>query len=178
MEKESDSLDDLMGENKITDSQLANANEPKFTEALDSKTKAQEEAKKAPQRYRRKENAMLGDAKMNAGIQGQEKLGGMFASKSQNFSNVQTAQASNESADKIEQERINKVFTRIYEKTKDAVGMRLDQISTDVDAYFDDNGAVERAKKSFESRVEKKLSDIYGWTTIDDSLASFLSAEM
>jgi len=175
MEKESDSLDDFMGENKITDSQLANANEPKFTEALDSKTKAQEEAKKAPQKYRNKENVMLGDAKTNAGNVGQEKLGGMFTSRSQNFTNVLSTQNTNESADKLEQKRINTEFTKIYDKTKEAVGARLDKISTDVDVYFDEGGEVEKAKKSFETRVEKKLGDIYGWTTIDDSIASFFT---
>ncbi|EDP95965.1 hypothetical protein KAOT1_07348 [Kordia algicida OT-1] len=177
MEKESDSLDDFMEENKITDSQLANANEPKFTEALDSKNKAKEEAKKAPKTYRKKENAILGDAKTVAGHAGQDKLGAMFSQRAGDFKEVAGAQSTNESQDKLEQKRINKEFTRIYNKTKEAVGKRLDKISTDVDAYFAEGGAVENAKKSFESRVEKKLSDIYGWTTIDDSIASFFAGE-
>lgn len=177
MEKESDSLDDFMDENKITDSQLANANEPKFTEALDSKTKAKEEAKKAPKTYRRKENTILGDAKTQAGQAGQDKLGAMFTQRAGDFKEVAGAQNTNESQDKLEQKRINKEFTRIYNKTKENVGNRLDKISTDVDAYFEEGGAVENAKKSFEKRVESKLGDIYGWTTIDDSIASFFAGE-
>ncbi len=175
MEKESDSLDNYMEDNKITDSQLANSNEPKFQEGLASKNKAQEEAKKAPKTYRKKENVVLGNAKAEAGKAGQEKLGAMFTTRSNSFKDVAGAQGKNETDDKLEQKRINKEFTRIYDKTKDAVGKRLDKISTDVDAYFEEGGAVESAKKSFEKRVEKKLGDIYGWTTIDDSIASFFA---
>ncbi|AXG71522.1 hypothetical protein KORDIASMS9_03779 [Kordia sp. SMS9] len=177
MEKESDSLDDFMAENKISDSQLSNANEPKFSEALDSKNKAQDEAKKAPKTYRKKENVVLGEAKLQAGKEGTDKLGAMHAMRSTSFKDVLGAQNTNESADKLEQKRINKEFTKIYDKTKEAVGKRLDKISTDVDAYFEEGGAVEQAKKSFEKRVEKKLGDIYGWTTIDDSIASFFAGE-
>ncbi|WP_046744643.1 phage tail protein [Kordia zhangzhouensis] len=177
MQKESDSLDDYMEDNKVTDTQLQKANEPKFTEALDSKNKAKEEAKKAPQTYRKKENVILGDARTQAEQGGQDKLGAMFNTRKTNFNDVMSAQNSNESADKQEQKRINKEFTKIYDKTKEAVGKRLDKISTDVDAYFDEGGEVDKAKKSFEKRVEKKLSDIYGWTTIDDSIASFFAGE-
>jgi hypothetical protein len=177
MEKESDSLDDYMAENKITDEQLANSNEPKFTEALDSKNKAQEEAKKAPQTYRKKENVVLGGAKAEAGQASEEKLGAMHLMRSKSFTDVLGAQTTNENADKAEQQRINKEFTKIYDRTKDAVSKRLDKISTDVDAYFEEGGAVDRAKKSFETRVEKKLSEIYGWTTLDDDIASFFAGE-
>jgi hypothetical protein len=177
MEKESDSLDDYMAENKITDEQLSKSNEPKFIEGLDSKNKAQEEAKKAPQTYRKKENIVLGGAKAEAGQTSDEKMGAMHLMRSKSFTDVLGAQTTNENADKAEQQRINKEFTKIYDKTKDAVSKRLDKISTDVDAYFEEGGEVDQAKKSFEKRVEKKLGEIYGWTTLDDDILSFFAGE-
>ncbi len=177
MEKESESIDNYMKENEVTDAQLANSNEPKFTEALGSKTKAQAEAKQAPKTYRKIENVRLGAAQNTAEVEGQKGLHGMFQSKLGNFAGVLNKQQTTEKSDKEQQKEINAKFDEVYIKTKTKVAEKLDSISEKVDLFFEEGQAVDKAKKTFEKNVEKKLGDIYGWTTIDDSIASFFSGK-
>lgn len=175
MEKESKELDNVMEENEITDEQLANSNEPKFTEALDSKTKAKEEAKNAPKEYRKKERKELAVAKDHATQKGDKNLHAMFESRLGNFGQVLKTQKSTEKSDKDEQKRINAEFQKIYNGTKKDVSEKLESITTKVDGYFAEGGKVEKAKKKFEKNVEDKLGEIYGWTTIDDAIVEFFT---
>lgn len=164
MEKESQSIDNYMEENTVTDTQLAKSNEPKFLEALDSKAEAQTEAKKAPKTYRNIENKTLGAARNKAGIDGKKGLHGMFESKLGNFGSVEKKQKTTEKTDISEQQKVNILFEEKYKATKSEVVKKLDGISTKVDGYFEDGREVDIAKKLFEFRVEKKLDDVYGYT--------------
>ena len=174
MEKESQSLDDTMEENNLTETQLANSNEPTFIEALDSKTKAQTEAKQAPLTYRIEENSRLITAKKDAAVSGKQGLSAMFKSRSDNFEKVHSRQTSTQAKNIKKKREINKKFETIYNLTKKAVTIRLDKITTDVDKFFEENGKIGKAKKIFENNVEDKLDDIYGWSTIDDKIISFV----
>lgn len=166
MEKESRSLDDLMKENDLSESQLANSNEPAFLKALNTKTKAQKEARQAPMIYRDQEGRILANARHQAAVSGKQGLHAMFASRVGTFTNVFKQQTSTEKADKNEQKRINAEFEKIYNKTKKSVADKLDGISKKVNEYFTDGGLVDKAKKTFEKNVEDKLDDIISWTDI------------
>ncbi len=164
MEKESQSINNYMEENAVTDAQLAKSNEPKFLEALDSKTEAQTEAKKAPKTYRNIENKTLVAARNKAGIHGNKELHGMFAAKLGSFGSVEKKQGTTEKKDISEQQRVNLLFEKKYNTTKKEVVEKLDKITTKVDEFFKDGKEVDKAKKLFEYRVEKKLDDVYGYT--------------
>lgn len=166
MEKESQSLDDYMTENEVTDEQLAKSNEPKFTGALEEKNTAQTEAKLAPVKYRKKEQAQLGVAKKVAATNSQEGLDQMQAAKVLSENNVLANQTTNKTNDKTEQEKIYAEFEAIYEATKKTVTESLEKLSEDVDKKFSEEA--ESAQKTFEKNVEDGLGEIYGWTVIDD----------
>jgi hypothetical protein len=166
MEKESQSLDDYMSENEVTDEQLAKSNEPKFTGALDEKNNAQKEAKLAPVRYRKKEQAQLGSAQKTAATTSQEGLDQMQAAKLLSENTVLTNQTTNKTSDKTEQEKIYAEFEAIYNETKKAVTDSLEKLSEDVDKKFSEEA--ESAQKTFEKNVEDGLGEIYGWTVVDD----------
>ncbi|CAM1345292.1 DNA/RNA non-specific endonuclease [Tenacibaculum amylolyticum] len=166
MEKESQSLDDYMAENKVTDEQLAKSNEPKFTGALAEKNKAQTEAKLAPVNYRKKENAQLKGAQKVAATNSKQGLDQMQAAKLLSEKNVLTGQTTNKTNDKTEKEKIYAEFKTIYEETKKTVTEKLEKLSTDVDNKF--KNEAEKAQKTFEKNVEDGLGEIYGWTVIDD----------
>nr|BFF36463.1 hypothetical protein BACT7_13250 [Tenacibaculum mesophilum] len=166
MEKESQSLDDYMAENKVTDEQLAKSNEPKFTGALEEKNNAQTEAKLAPVKYRKKEQVQLGVAQKTAAVNSKEGLDQMQAAKVLSENNVLANQTENKTNDKTEQEKIYAEFEAIYEETKKTVTESLEKLSEDVDKKFSEEA--ESAQKTFEENVEDGLGEIYGWTVIDD----------
>ncbi len=174
MEKESRSLDDMMEESNVSESQLANSNEPEFLEALDSKNQAQTEAKQAPLTYRINENNRLIKAKNYAAFSGKQGLNAMFKSRSESFEKVHSRQTSSQVKNITKKKEINKRFETIYTLTKDAVTTRLNSITTDVDKFFEEQGKIGKAKKTFEKNVENKLNDIYGWSTLDDKLISYI----
>ena len=166
MARESQSLDDKMAEEGISEEQLAESNEPHFVEALDSKRQAQQEASAAPGRYREKEEKILAGAQGRARSAGQAGFGAMFENRSGAFDEVFSKQSGTETTDKAEQTRILGELERIYNGTKTDVDTILQQLSTDVDTTFETEAGA--AKKSFEEQVEEKLDDIYGITVIDD----------
>ena len=168
MENESKSLDDYMDANEVTEDQLAKSNEPKFVEALDSKTKAQEEAKAAPGKYRTKEKAQLNKAGAQAHESGQKGLLGMQGARKLAFGGILGGQKGTAKSDLEKQKEIVGKLESIYNKTKDEVSKKLDAMSEKVDKDFTEKA--EAAKKVFEENVEEKLGEIYGWTRIDDWL--------
>ncbi|MGH9894146.1 MAG: hypothetical protein ACREA0_19625, partial [bacterium] len=166
MEKESQSLDDLMAENQMTEEQLAQSNEPTFIEALDSKKEAQAKAAQAPADFRAQEQPILGRSQAQAGGAGASKFGGMFKTRKDTLGEVSGKQKSTVKDDKAKQEEVLTKLKTIYEGTKTDVETILDNLSTTVDSIFTLH--VGLAKGIFESRVESQLDDIYGITVIDD----------
>ena len=166
MEKESQSLDNKMAENNVTDEQLAKSNEPEFIGALEQKNQAQTEAKLAPVKYRKKEGAQLGAAQNEAKITSKEGLAQMQGAKELSENNVLASQNTNKTSDKTAQEKIFAEFEAIYNETKKTVADSLQKLSEDVDAKF--SKEAENAQNTFEKNVEEGLDNIYGWTVIDD----------
>ncbi len=168
MEKESQSLDDQMAENDITDEQLAKSNEPKFTGALESKNEAKKEAKAAPGHYRKKERNVLGMAQNQAMNKGQMGFGGMMNSQISTINQVFKGQGLTSTSDKDKQRDVNQELKDIYNQTKKNVSEILDKLSESVDKKFEEKAGA--AKATFEKNVEEGLGEIYGWFTIDDWL--------
>ncbi|GAB2577900.1 hypothetical protein [Spirosoma areae] len=168
LEPESRSVDDLMAANQLTDEQLANSNEPRFLEALSTKQQAQQAAAQAPQTYRQAEQQTLASAQKKAAGTANAKVEGMFSAREQTFSGVYDQQGTQKDANVLKQEQVTKEFESIYNLTKSDVNTIL----TDLSAYVNDTFATEAdaAKATFEKNVESELSDIYGFTTWDDTL--------
>ena len=168
MQKESQSMDDYMAANEITEEQLAKSNEPKFFDALNSKTEAQAAATEAPKKYREDERVKLSGAVGIAKKNGEEGLQGMFDKRDDVFGKVFENQKTNENNNKEKQKEAYGKLEGIYNGTKEKVTNKLEKLSTDVDEIF--SNEVENAKNTFEENVEKKLDKIYGWTTWDDKI--------
>lgn len=168
MEKESQSLDDAMDANNVTDEQLAISNEPKFLEAKQSKEDAQAKAAAAPENYRAIEQKKLADAKQAAEKRGETGLTDMHVARTDALGNVLSEQQTTGTSDQDKQKEIYKKLETIYTTTKDEVKKKLDGLSEKVDTIF--STQAEQAKKTFEENVEERLDDIYGFTVIDDWL--------
>lgn len=168
MEEESQSVDDYMKANDLSEKTLENSNEPQFKKALDSKREAQNKADAAPGEYRREEQTVLQNAQEGAQKDGKKGFGGMFNERSEAFTKVFDKQKNAEKSDKEKQEEVHKELERIYNDTKTEVNDILDKLSETVDEIF--SGEVERANETFEENVEDELDEIYGFTVIDDWL--------
>ena len=168
MEAESRSLDDLMAENKLTEEQLAESNEPTFVRALDSKKEAQQKAAEVPGRFREEEQNILGGAQQKAAGSGASKLGGMFQARKGSFGTVFSTQGTTSRDDKLKQDAFVAELMTIYQNTKKDVDFILDNLSSMVDVIF--TVQMDVAKQIFESSVESRLDDIYGFFKFDDWL--------
>ncbi|MEL6558855.1 MAG: hypothetical protein AAFQ94_11775, partial [Bacteroidota bacterium] len=168
MEKESQSLDDAMEANEVTDEQLAISNEPKFLEAKQSKDDAQAQAAAAPSTFRAIEQKKLAEAQANAEKRSQKGLKDMHVARTGALGNVLTEQQTTGTSDQDKQKEIYKKLETIYTNTKDEVKKKLDGLSEKVDTIF--STKAEQAKSTFEDNVEDRLDDIYGVTVIDDWL--------
>lgn len=168
MKRESQSLDELMVKNQLTEKQLENSNEPTFLEALNTKREAQEKADEAPGIYREQEQAILNQAQEQAGTAGKKKLGAMFSDRKKKFGEVFAKQGTSEKASEEKQSAVYKELATTYEETKQHVNEIFTYLTDQVNTIF--STEVEDAKDLFEERVEDKLDDIYGYFKIDDAI--------
>ncbi|QDA61590.1 eCIS core domain-containing protein [Hymenobacter jejuensis] len=165
MEKESQSLDELMEKNHNTEEQFAESNEPKFQQALKTKKEAQAKAGEAPQVYRVDEQKVIAGAQKTAHKDAVVDFGAMHAVRGQGLHTVYDKQSHHDKDDKEEQKRIKGELDAIYNKTKKDV----DDIFTALGKYVEDTFETESkaAKDDFEKRVEDQLDDIHGWGVRD-----------
>lgn len=161
LEKESQSLDQLMEKNNNTEDQFAESNEPKFKKALTTKKEAQEKAAAAPQQYRGKEQQVLASAQGKARQEGSSAFGSMYTTRGQAFGNVFHKQKDTAKDDKAQQELVKTKLEQIYNATKTDVEKIFSALSEYVDGTFNTESTA--AKTAFEEQVEEQLSDIHGW---------------
>lgn len=170
MEKESKKLDSVMENNGVTNEQLENSNEETFISALDSKKSAKQKAKEAPSLYRKNEKSILYSASIKVKKSSDKEFTNMIGRRNQSFDSIYNKQVDSKDKNQEKKRDINKSFENIYLDSKKNVNKKLDGLTTYIDNFFEDEGSVTLAKKVFENNVENKLDDIYGWTTLDDTL--------
>jgi hypothetical protein len=166
MEGEIRRLDGVMAENKLTEEQLSQSNEPEFEAALGKKKEAQAKAREVPVQYRARESSTLARAGNAAQSSARRNLDSMHGERRQAFAGVYVMQVVTKTADVIEQGRVKAELARIYDDTKKAVNKIFDDLTTNessptnVNKLFADRSTA--AKSLFEERVEEQLDDIHG----------------
>jgi hypothetical protein len=173
MEKEAASLDDEMAKDNVTEDQLAKSNEPKFTGALDEKKDAQTKARNAPAEYRAVEDPQLAKAKTQAQGSIHGGMEDMHNKKSDVFGKVDGSKSGTKSKDETKRKEIADNLQRIYKATKEKVEGMLNALEKEVTDDFD--AAASEANKDFEKRVDARLKDFYGITTVDDTISEWVS---
>ncbi|MEM8901544.1 MAG: hypothetical protein AAGC85_25770, partial [Bacteroidota bacterium] len=176
MEKEAASLDEQMTQNQVSESQLQKSNEPAFTEALDHKHKAQEQARNAPAEYRTKEQPQLDKAKEDAQSDVAKGLGSMFGARSGQFNKVQGSKSGTKAKDEAKRLEVANKLKEIYTQTKQNVEAHLNTLEKDVIKEFDD--ASKRAMDNFEHAVGRRLGDYYSGFNILGLVADFVTGRM
>jgi hypothetical protein len=173
MEKDAQALDHQMAESNVTEEQLAKSNEPEFTGALKSKQDAQQEARNAPAEYREQEQPMIGKAEENAKATVAGKMEDIHGVRADMFGKVDTAKTGTKAKDEEKRKQIAKDMEDIYSTTKTNVEKILSQLEKEVTDDFD--AAANSANAVFEKKVNERLDDFYGITTVDDTISEYFS---
>jgi hypothetical protein len=163
-QESSQSIDQEMAQENVTEEQLAKSNEPEFQGALSSKQEAQTHAAQAPQEYRAYEGEQVDQAKTDAAGTAQAQLEGMHGDRAQALTQVMGQQTGAKTQDEAARAKVAGDIQQIYDKTKTNVETILTQLDMDVTTTFD--AGAQAATQAFEeyvdSRMEAYKEDRYG----------------
>ena len=155
LQEGSDSLDQQMQDNEITETQLENANEPAFQGAVDSKRTAQTDAQERPLAYRQEEQGIVAEAKATAVGSAAAQLTAMHGTRSSLLEQVATGQVETKSEDELKRVEVANHIEAIYQRTKTNVEARLASLDEEVNQAFDTGSA--RAQQAFENHAEARM---------------------
>ena len=167
-QRESEQLDRAMRDNRLSEEQLANSQEPSFIETLKVKQEAQKKAAEAPGIYRQKESALLQGAETRANESLSAGLQGMGNIQRKTGSHVFGGQGKTETETEKRQREIKTTIDGIYEGTVKAVKRILEDMASQVKEAF--AASLKEKTESFNKEVARRISDYYGDWRIDDDL--------
>ena len=156
LQEGSQSLDQQMADAEITEDQLENSNEPSFKSAAESKKTAQTHAQEAPQAYRQQEQDILSGAEGEAQTDAQKGLEAMHGKRGGLLEQVMGAQTDTKGVDEQKRAEVSKHIESIYQRTKEDVEKRLNQLDKEINRAFDEGAAA--AQQSFEDYVERRMN--------------------
>ena len=168
LQRESDRLDGMMRENRLSDQQLADSREPSFIRTLEAKQQAQKKVAEAPQVYRQREAAVLTVAQARAGQSLAAGLQGMSAIKGRTGGQVYGGQTKSETRTETRQREIKGKIDGFYNDTVKEVKEKLEEMANAVKGTFAE--ALKAATENFNNEVRRRISDYYGDWRIDDDL--------
>ncbi|MCH7400362.1 hypothetical protein ACFOUP_07720 [Belliella kenyensis] len=141
----------------INDEQLANANEPSFSNALSATESAREHSSSAPEQFRSSEQITLGATATSAEALSQQQLQAMHGDRQASFDELAQTQSQTGDHDSAERSRIAADIDAIYESTKSKVENILQALEEKVTQMF--TSAATQAKLLFEKFVEVSMRD-------------------
>lgn len=139
----------------VTEEQLAQSNEPEFTDALAAKKEGEQHSAAAPGQLRASETAKLSDAKGQARTAGAAAMTAMTADRVRGGAAVQQGQHSAKSTD----ERRRADATALLQKVFDATKAEVEAILTGLDKTVDEQFTREEkaARDSFTTEHHQKM---------------------
>lgn len=155
MKAQTESIDDQMKEHGVTDTMLANSNEPSFKGALDEKNKAKEESKAATNEFRTNESQQLHKTQNEAQAQAALQITGMHGSRKGGLDKVLGNQHQTASKDTEKRKEIADKINKIYGDTKKDVDGILNGLDATVAYKFALGSKV--AKAAFEKHVDDNM---------------------
>lgn len=155
MQEQSQSLDEEMKANNITEDQLIGSNEPSFSQAVDEKRNAQKDAEEKPQQYRKEETLVIKEAKTTAGVEAAQALSAMHGARGKNFDATVKHQQTAKQKDEETRATIAKAIEDLYTKAEEKVNTALTAADTESNKIFDEGS--EAARIAFENYVDDKM---------------------
>ena len=127
-EHNADSLDKKMAENKLTDNQLAESEEPQFIETLEEKQKSQQELCQVPAKMRQDEMKQMQGNTVAAQTAINGAMGAMYGKRDGQFGEVKKSQQHVQTEDEKRLQDYYNQLKAIYETTEANVKNSLDYL--------------------------------------------------
>lgn len=156
IQQQTNSVDEKMQENGVTDNMLANSNEPSFTSALDEKNKAKTQSQAATNQFRNNENQQLAKTQGEAQAQAGQQIAGMHTARKGGLNQVHGNQGQTANKDTEKRKEIADRINGIYNTAKTDVDKILASLDTTV-AYKFAVGS-KAAKAAFEKHVDDNMA--------------------
>jgi hypothetical protein len=157
-------IDAKLAEANVTEEQLANANEPDFTGALDARQEVRDHAATDPVDYRNQEDLVLARGRAEAENVAAAQLQGMHGVRTETLGGVLDEKHATKSADQQMRDDIHQSILDIHEQTQSDVQKILETLDTTVDTIF--TSGEKAARDNFEEYVARKMreykADRYG----------------
>lgn len=153
---ETASIDEQMSANGVTDTMLANSNEPTFKAALGEKNKAKEQSEASTTQFRADENKQLGKTQNEAQTQAVKQIAGMHGARKTGLDKVHGNQNQTASKDTEKRKEIATKINGIYNNAKSDVDKILSSLDSTV-AYKFSVGS-KAAKAAFEKHIDDKMA--------------------
>ena len=155
IQEQTASIDSEMKANGVTDSMLANSNEPSFTKALAEKNNAKTQSAAATQQFRKTEGNELAKTKEEAQSQAARQISGMHSARKGGLDHAHGEQKQTATKDSQKRKEIADHINSIYNSSKTDVDGILNNLDKSVAEKFDRGSKV--AKKAFEDHVHKEM---------------------
>jgi hypothetical protein len=153
-----------MAEGEVTEPQLAQSNEPEFTQALADKKAAAAHANTAPAEFRQQEAQVITQGKTEAAAETTAGVAGMQSAKGAALAKLVADKGKTKTKDEAKRTEVTGKIQAIFAATEADVKKILDGIDPKVEKEFEQGEASARAE--FESYVAAKMSaykkDRYG----------------
>jgi hypothetical protein len=153
LQKGSQDLDHQMTDAKVTDKQLTKANEPGFTQAVQSKNVAQKDSVDQPVQFRKTEKGLVGQAQTAAAGTAHAHLGSMVAGRNKHMGGVLEKQNATKAKDEENRKKVSDTINQKFDAAKKEVEDILAKLDTDAKKNFDDG--IAEATRQFEDFVDK-----------------------
>lgn len=157
LEKESTKIDDKMAENNIDEQQLADSDEPSFTDTLEEKKDSQQEAATIKQDYRAIEEKKLEKDKVTAKFVINERTEQIHDVRKGEFGNVDSIKGSTQKVDEAKRKEIADHIESIYTNSEKSVNSKIKVLETTVNTEFD--AKMTTANTHFKENINEGLDD-------------------
>ena len=163
LQSSKDEVEREMADNKITDPQLAKANDPRFSAVLEAKAEVNRNADEAPQRYREGEMKTLATAASRAAGAERRGMAGMAEARGREGGEVKTRQTAAQQREEKRREWVAGEVEKIYGETKGNVEKKLSTLEADVTRIFDANLkiAIDHMKEETQRKKSEWKRDRY-----------------
>lgn len=155
IQEQTASIDSEMKANGVTDSMLANSNEPSFTKALAEKNNAKTQSAAATQQFRKTEGSELAKTKEEAQSQAIRQISGMHSARKGGLDHAHGEQKQTATKDSQKRKEIADRINSIYNSSKTDVDGILNNLDKSVAEKFDRGSKA--AKKAFEDHIDKEM---------------------
>lgn len=151
-------VNDQMATAEVTEQQLANANEPEFSDALAAKHEGEQHAATAPGQVRAKEAQTLAGAKAQAAQEGGAAMAALSATRRQAGAEVTQGKQAAQGSDEAKRAQVNAKLQTVFDATKKDVEGILTGLDKKVDEKFTTD---EKAARDAFTAEHKRRMDAY-----------------